>query len=211
MPGNVTFFAHDYFPYLASSSHEICPHPFITDISNLENELTKLTFQFQHIPTGIRMHTCLFSHMIGVRLHALGYKYASNDGHLFQDDLKPYKHPWGIWEMPIYYMDNMDFWMQKNWPDMKHSPFNPEIIKTAVKGDSLYVFDFHPLHIALNTRTHEDYILIKDKIMANLSPFVLRYNGRGAAVFFEELCYEMTKYGQRSYTCSEALKIYGCA
>ena len=37
-------------------------------------------------------------------------------------------------------------------------------------------------------------------------PFELRFQGRGTAVFFEELCEQMERSGQKSFTCSEALE-----
>jgi len=88
-------------------------------------------------------------------------------------------------------------------------PLSDWILKKALNDDSLYIFDLHPLHIALNTRSYDDYKAVKDKIInERISPFNLNYEGRGVRSFFEELCAEINKKGQRSYTCTEALEYF---
>ena len=206
--GKATFFCHQYFSVLEQTDHEICPHPIISDLLQWKNSLHKIDAQLTNKPKGIRNHSCVFSHMIGIDLSNLGYVYSSNIDRLFQAEIRPYRHPWGIWELPIYYMDNMDFWMSKNWTEFNHKPFNKKLIARAIEDiESLYVFDLHPLHIALNTRTHEDYSLVKSQVVnQGACPFELRFQGRGTAVFFEELCEQMERSGQKSFTCSEALE-----
>jgi hypothetical protein len=149
--------------------------------------------------------------VIGVELHDMGYRYVSQATHLYEPGLAPLRHPWGIWELPIYYMDSMDFWMTKNWPDLRHVAFNTQLIRTATEQDGLFVFDFHPIHIALNTRAHEDYQAVKDKIVRDgVSPFDVTFPGRGVRTFFQELCSAMRERKQISYTCSEALDRLAC-
>ena len=212
IPGNATFFAHDHFPGLHATRHEVCPHPFIDNLTTWQDSLATLVSRFPNPPKGVRPHSCVFSHMVGIDLHALGYRYISQAQNIFQTNLAPFRHPWGIWELPIYYMDNMDFWMPKNWPAAGHSPFDPKVIRSALDSDALFVFDVHPLHVALNTRTHEDYVSVKDKIISDgVSPFELEFPGRGVRSFFENLCEEMTKRGITSVSCSDALEHFGCA
>jgi hypothetical protein len=207
LPGRGTFFAHQYFPCLESTVHEICPHPWLQSLENWEDELKRATNIFPHRPEGIRIHSAVFSHVIAIVLKELGFKYSSNIDKLFQNNIKPYRHPWGIWELPIYYMDNMDFCISLNWQDIDHIPFNSNVINEAIYGEGLYVFDFHPLHIALNTSNHAKYLSVREKIIEHgYSPFDLRSNGRGVGEFFEELCSAIIKSGQQSYTCTEALQ-----
>ena len=211
IPGKATFFAHTHFPGLYATKHEICPHPFIDNLNTWQDGLAELVSRSPRKPTGVRPHSCVFSHMVGIGLHTLGYRYISQAQNIFQTNLAPFRHPWGVWELPIYYMDNMDFWMPKNWPEAGHVPFDPKVIRNALAGDALFVFDVHPLHIALNTRTHEDYVAVKDRIINDgVSPFDLKFPGRGVRTFFESLCEEMTKQGVVSASCSDALDHYGC-
>lgn len=209
IPGKATFFAHDHFQLLHASDHEIGPHPFFDDLRIWQQDLQKLVGGFPSAPRGIRPHSCVFSHVVGVGLHALGYRYVSQAHGLFHTNLAPFRHPWGIWELPIYYMDSMDFWMPKNWPKMSHTPMNPEVIQNAIESDALFVFDFHPLHIALNTRSHEDYASVKNRVIdGGESPFELAFRGRGVRVFFEELCEAMRARRIDSVTCMDALRLH---
>lgn len=209
VPGRATFFCHDAFASVAASPHERCPHPFIADLDGWQDPLRDLTQRVDAAARGVRPHSCVFSHMVGVGLHALGFDYVSQANNLYQSRLAPFRHPWGVWELPIYYMDNMDFWMPANWTDLAHQPFDRQWIDAALANDDLYVFDFHPLHIALNTRAPDDYQRVKPAILSGTaSPFDLTMAGRGTREFYLELCQAMTDAGHRSLSCSEALD--GC-
>jgi hypothetical protein len=211
MPGRGTIFAHTTFPELLTTDYEICPHPFISDLGKWDEDLIRLENFLPQKPLGTRPHSCVFSHMVGVGLKERGYVYVSQAQSLYATNLIPFRHPWGIWELPIYYMDNMDFWMCKNWPDIKHKPFRQSIIEEAIHGDGLFVFDIHPLHVALNTRSQEDYISVKELVVTQgQSPFDLAFHGDGVRTFFARLCSRMQEEGIRSYSCTEALRTYGC-
>lgn len=207
IPGEATFFLHQAIPALHSTTHELCPHPFIDNLSSWLPRLEALSRDLPVAPRGVRPHSCVFSHMIALQLHQSGYRYVSQGMSLYQTGLSPLRHPWGIWELPIYYMDNMDFCAQQNWPGIKHTVFDERIIDAALKEKGLFVFDFHPLHIALNTRTHADYSRVKDRIIRNeTSPFDLASGGRGTRDFFLQLCSAMRASGRQSSTCWNALK-----
>jgi hypothetical protein len=211
IPGRGTFFCHNTFSALAGTRHELGPHPFIERLSESQQQIAHLTRQFAEPPRGLRTHSCVFSHMIGIGMFEAGYRYVSQAQHLFQTGLRPYRHPWGIWEIPIYYMDNMDFCMTKNWSQLAHVPFRDSVITAALESDDLFVFAVHPIHIALNTGTHEDYSSVKARIVAGgESPFDLRFSGRGTESFYLELCEAIDKAATRSFTCSEALEHFGC-
>lgn len=208
LPGRATFFQHRRFEELETSNHEVCPHPLINDLNQWQDAIKQITDGMPSRPVGIRSHSCVYSHMIGIGLNSLGYKYASNVDRLFESGLEPYRQPWGIWELPIYYMDSMDFWFLNNWRGLRHLPFDPKVIRTALENDGLYVFDIHPVHVALNSNSPEQYARVKNRILSEgISPFELRSQGRGAGDFFEELCEAMERAGVRSHTCLEALQL----
>jgi hypothetical protein len=206
LPGRATFFCHDVFPCLERTRHELCPHPFIRDLSDWQAGLTDLTSRLGRRARGVRPHSCVFSHMIGVGLHDLGFEYVSQAHSMYQSGLTPFRHPWGVWELPIYYMDNMDFWMRTNWPSLGHEPFSREWIDRSLNDPGLYVFDFHPLHIALNTSSADDYQRVKARIIDDhVSPFDLTFPGRGAREYFVELCEALAGRGVNSHACFEAV------
>ena len=211
MPGKGTFFVHDSFSDLLTTDHEICPHPFISDLNKWDADLIRIESSLPHKPRGTRTHSCVFSHMVGIGLKEKGYNYISQAHNLYSNNLKPFRHPWGIWELPIYYMDNMDFWFNKNWPELEHKPFSNTIINKAMADESLYVFDFHPIHIALNTRCSDDYTNAKQRITdEGICPFDLSFDGYGVRSFFMDLCHEMSANNIISRTLSESLEHYTC-
>lgn len=206
LPGRATFFCHEPFDSLARSGHELGPHPFIEDLRDWRADLASLRARVNPAARGVRAHSCVFSHVMGVGLHDMGFDYVSQASPLYQQGITPYRHPWGVWELPIYYMDNMDFWTGGNWPDLKHQPFSSRWIQDAVGGPDLYVMDFHPIHIALNTRTPDDYQSVKASIVeGRVSPFELTYPGRGTREYFQELCDAMAAAGETSVGCAEAI------
>ena len=207
MPGRGTIFMHEVFEELFDLEHELAPHPLIEDLRNWDADLVRLQRRIPRPVNGVRPHSCVFSHLIGTGLEARGYTSISQTHCMHKDGIVPLRHPWGIWELPIYYMDSMDFWMCKNWPALGHEPFAKSIIDLAVGGDSLYVFDFHPLHIALNSASHESYQAAKPKILGAdpVSPFTLAGTTRGTRDFFVELCSAMKSHGIESRTMTDAL------
>lgn len=215
LPGRCTFYAHKPFrnlePFAEKGEHEVGPHPVWVDLDRWKDNLESITTHLTVQPRGLRSHSCAFSHMIAIGLNDLGYRYTSNADQLFQKGIRPYRQPWGIWELPIYYMDNMDFWMPKNWPELAHQPFRRDLIEVALGSTDLFVFDFHPLHIALNTPGYQQYSAVRSRVLeGGESPFALRYEGHGTDDFFREVCAAMLAAGERSYTCAEALAHYGC-
>jgi hypothetical protein len=207
IPGKATFFLWKPFKAIEWGKHELEPHPYLSQTREWADEVKTLVHNLKIEPRGMRSHSCVYSHTFGVYLKKQNYIYTTMTTPLFQDNLYPYRHSWGIWELPIFYMDNMDFCMVNNWPELNHIPFDTSIINKAIQGQSLYVFDFHPLHIILNTRTYEDYALVRDKIVKEgESPFNYSFEGRGTRTFFEELCQAMLNFDNLSFTCLDALR-----
>ncbi|MCC5635732.1 hypothetical protein LC593_07670 [Nostoc sp. CHAB 5844] len=205
--GEATFFLWKSFENINWGKHELEPHPYISETRKWSDEVETLVNSLQINPQGMRSHSCFYSHTFGVYLKKHNYLYTTMTTPLLQDNLYPYRQPWGIWELPIYYMDNMDFCMPLNWLKINYIPFDANIISKAIKGKSLYVFDFHPLHIILNTRTYNDYSLVRDEIVKEgKSPFNYSFEGRGTRTFFEELCQAMLNFKNPSLTCLDALK-----
>ena len=210
IPGRVTFFLHARFPTLSRTEHELCPHPFIDDLRDWKSAVAVAADHVPSLPKGIRPHACAFSHAMAVGLREMGYRYVSQANMLHDKRAVPTRHPWGIWELPIYYMDNMDLWAPGNWPGAGLQPFRPEVLRDALEGDGVYVFDFHPVHIALNTRTPVDYTAVKERILNGESPFDLACPGRGTRTYFLELCAGMRERNMASLGCWDALQKFGC-
>ncbi len=212
-PGQATIFQHRSYPALATQAHELCPHPIIHSLEEWKKGVERFRDEVAPGSQGVRPHSCVFSHALGVGLRELGFRWISQANNQYETDLEPVRHPWGLWELPIYYMDNMDFWMARNWPSSGHQAFSPAVIANALMNeDKLFVFAFHPLHMALNTSGPDGYAAVKSRILdRQASPFDLRGPGRGTATFYEELCDAMLKKNARSWSCSDALAQFGAA
>jgi hypothetical protein len=183
-----TFFLHDYTGSLAmefQEANEINPHPTInfghSDKSHIQIEET-----ISKKPLGIRSHSCANSHMLSVEWANSGYKYQSIEVDLGNANLRTRPLAWGLYEVPIYYMDNMSIWAKKN----KLGPYftNLEYLAEAMSTENSLVFDFHPIHIALNTKSVSDYEFKKDLVLReNVDPWELGDSGKGVRSFFEQV------------------------
>ncbi|MCA0425363.1 MAG: hypothetical protein LCH61_18935 [Proteobacteria bacterium] len=203
-PGRGTFFCTEAFHFLADAGHEVAPHPFLGDKSDWEAILREWRETFPKA-TCWRAHSLVFSQYVGVRIGKLGYTIASTVDTFGRTDISPFFVPWGVWQMPIYYMDNNDF----NRTDFDtvgdYRIFDPKFISQAVESEQVLVFDFHPIHYELNTPNYAYYVERASAFKAGEDPAKLRYDGYGARSFFDDLVAAMDKRGLKSLTLPEAL------
>jgi hypothetical protein len=184
--------------------HELGPHPFLAPGSDWEEELFRKREEFPRAK-GWRSHSCVFSNMLAVWLRQHGYRCSSTHDQLGSKGITPTWHSWGVWHLPVYYMDTMDLSAEKFSVRPSSVPFDHALIRRVIEAPGLYVFDFHPIHITLNTPTAEYYLSNRDRFRAGEPARGLRYSGYGTANFFEELCSQMTSAGLSSVTMEEAL------
>jgi polysaccharide deactylase WbmS-like protein len=202
IPGEGTFFCTRRYECLGPP-HEVCPHPLLEEGGNWEEELAGTRGAFP-AAVGWRSHSCIYSHLIAQRVAAAGYLYASTQ----LDPLppaRPFREAWGLWHMPIFYMDNLDFSQSRFWPGTTRVPFGEEIIERALADDGIYVFDFHPVHLTLNSASAAAYFERRDAFLAGEPLDALRCEGRGARTFYDELCARMERDGVRSVRMRDAL------
>ncbi len=204
LPGEGTFFCTGAYDSLAATGHELCPHPFLGPGNDWNEELTSMRRMFP-AARGWRSHSCVFSHTLAEQVAGLGYIYASTQDDLGSANLRPHRHAWGLWQMPIYYMDNLDFSHPRFWPDSSHRPFDPAVIETALRSDALFIFDFHPIHLMLNSHSAESYFARRDAFKAGADIAELRCPEPGVRDFFFSLVEAMTGAGVRSHSLGDAL------
>lgn len=202
IPGAATFFCVERHEILEETAHEVGPHPFLYSEADREQELARARAEFPQA-AGCRTHACLYSHMISLSLGRLGFRYASTQ--VASGQPLPIREPWGVWQLPIYYMDNADFSARRWWGDAAGNPFSDTLIEAALTGEGLYVFAFHPVHLLLNTPTPEHYLARRDAFVAGERAESLRFEGLGAAVFFERLRDALLEQRSESVALGEAL------
>ena len=202
-----TFFLWKPFRRFHTSFHEFAPHPFLPDNSDWKIIINRFCDNWGATSTVIRPHSCVYSHQLGVDLFQMGFLGISQNWTTSQQHINPYMHPWGIYELPIYYMDSMDFTIPKNWPNIGHTPFNHSIIQRALIDDKIYIFDFHPIHIILNTSSYSQYAKVKPSILSSgVRSTELRFPGYGTAVFFDNLLQSIRELDCPTLTCGEVLE-----
>jgi hypothetical protein len=205
-PGRGTFFCTQFYPSLAASRHETGPHPLLEPGGDWQTELSKMR---QMLPdaVGWRSHSCVFSNMLAIWLGKNGYRYVSTHDDFGRPGLKPNRHSWGVWHLPIYYMDTLDLSYRSHWGETAPAPFAPELIQRAL-GDGLYVFDFHPIHLLLNSPSPEYYMSVRDRFLKGEETSKIRFDGYGVRNYFDELCAAMRKAGLKSVASADALAHY---
>lgn len=206
IPGAATFFCTQTYECL-DEPHERCPHPVLLDQSNWEHQLT-VSREIAPGAVGWRSHSCTYSHRLGLTLAAAGYEYASTQMHPTRCP-QPFREAWGLWQVPIFYMDNVDFSLSRFWPMVEHEPFAPRVIEAALADPrSLFVFDFHPIHLLLNSESAAAYLERRDAFLAGDPLPGLRCAGRGARTFYDQLCAAMNTAGVPSFTIREGLRTW---
>jgi hypothetical protein len=174
-------------------------------LDNWDEDLLRLEQQYERQFVGFRSHSCVYSHLLGINLAKRGYQYISQADVPQGTKINPYRHPWGIWELPIYYMDSMEFWRMENYPSTTGGPFDLKILERAISGDEVYIFDFHPIHIALNTSTVSDYQLKKEAVIRGENPYSIRGSVYGIGEYFNDLCTRMKASNSVSSTLSSVV------
>jgi hypothetical protein len=206
LPGRGTFFLWQPFRDLILGNHQLEPHPFLFETRPWREVIEEFEEKWGRRGTVLRPHSCAYSHTLGVYLARSGYRAVSQATYQGEVSLRAYRQPWGLWELPIYYMDSLDFTMPFNWPQLGHKPFANDIIARSLESEGLFVFDFHPLHIILNTSSYPQYRSVRESIVSrSRSCFDLAFPGAGTRQFFELLVERMHGARISSLTCSEVL------
>jgi hypothetical protein len=204
VPGAGTFFCTQRYESLGAP-HELCPHPYLPAGGDWEAELRAMRDAFPEA-RGWRAHSCVYSHMLAERIAADGYLYASTYDQLGRVGLEPNREAWGVWHLPIYYMDSLDFSHRRFWPGGTHRPFEPGLIEAVLAHDGVYVFDFHPVHLLLNSTSAEAYFERRDAFKAGAALDGLRCPGYGSRDFYDDLCAAMREAGVDSTGMLDALR-----
>jgi hypothetical protein len=205
-PGRGTIFCTQPFAFLGAGGHEIAPHPFL-DGTDWEAEIGRWHAMFPEARSW-RSHSLACSQYALVCLGRLGYEIVSTVEMFGSPAARPLQSPWGVWQLPIYSMDNSDFARRDFGTLGALEVFDRRIVEAAVAGDGLYVFDFHPVHYLLNTPSYRYYEERVPAFRKGADTAALRFGGYGTASFFDDLVRAMDARGMRSLTLHEALQAW---
>jgi hypothetical protein len=125
-----------------------------------------------------RSHSFFDNSLIAKKFYEKGFKYDSNLCLNLQSGIVPLKHSSGIIRFPVFLEDDSHI-----AEGFKGSVSD---IVDIIKTPGLKIFNFHPIHICLNTPNMKYYEKIKKVVNGkNWGNFI--YNGSGARTFLMEL------------------------
>jgi hypothetical protein len=94
----------------------------------------------------------------------------------------------GIVNKPFNHFDNKLIRVPHFWEDDVHCLYNDDWgVDKYLKYDGIKVFDFHPIHIALNSESMDRYMSIRDKQQDSKVVFENRFDGYGSEKFLHNL------------------------
>ena len=180
-----TLFLTNGTEHLNTGSHELALHPNFSDINSLEDTIADISINLPE-SIGIRSHTLFYTARLLPLYAKYGIRYDSNVVMYNMASVQPYRLTTSIWELPIFFMDNIHFWMNP-FQDASFL-FDPNTLN--LETDGIKVFVFHPIHIYLNTDKMERYENIKTiyKNPTKLKRFINpESSGKGVRVFLKRL------------------------
>lgn len=149
---DATFFATHRSKLLMESEHEVGIHPNFntllkneskTDYKSIIDELVELYPNSK----GYRGHCLTNSSLIFDYLSSLNFIYESNCLLPYSKSLSIYKYPHNLIRIPFNFEDDVHFGFDK--------PFDIDTLE--LDQADLHVFNFHPIHIFINTGVSNHY------------------------------------------------------
>lgn len=201
-----TFFCTKPYPALkARDNIEIGAHPYLNDSTNWRESTYQLVDELEQFygakVQGVRPHSLYCSQTYIAELDALGIEYISSITVPFHVELVPFRYQWGPMEAPINFMDNMQLWRAGGG-------LSDGMVADTFRADIYRCFDFHPIHILLNTSVMDEYYAWRH-LPIGAAP-VRQYSNWGVADFFVCLIREAVKVGKANATLCEVVNNYGC-
>ncbi len=178
--------------FLGLPRAECAIHPNFT--GGTEDPAAQLRILQADFPSakGVRCHRLYFHSGLLACFHLAGLRYLSNDLRFLETGLRPHFDWSGMVRIPIY------------WEDDVHAVYfgGPRDLNALnLEKEGLKVFNFHPIHIYLNTSGLAEYQEIKNALVDEPGARKHRRGGRGIRTLFLELLRRME--GEKSSTLAE--------
>ena len=134
-------------------THEQAIHPNFLSM-NFEKHISEILELF---PTakGFRSHSLFFTERLRPILAKKDINYCSNVMLFEHPNLKPCMMAPSVLEFPLYFMDTFNLIMKGGG-----STFSSDVEKQSIAG--MKVYDFHPVHVFMNTHSIEHYDSFKE-------------------------------------------------
>jgi hypothetical protein len=205
-----TFFCYRPFRCLTGSVHEVAVHPYLatsTDwISTTKDLISRIEDENGVAVKGLRPHSLMSSQNYLVQLDSEGIEYVSSVCASPNTDSHVFRYPWGPVEIPIRYMDNMDLWARDK-AKITDECFSKSHIQNSLLSSGVYCFDFHPIHILLNTSRFDDY----NQWTVSGRPEIKSCTGidqYGVRSYFLDLCQAINGSSAHTELCIDLAKLF---
>jgi hypothetical protein len=196
----VTVFSTHASPFLTKAvgpELEIGIHPDFFRNAEHEKHIRDLLKIYPRAK-GVRSHGLFeYSGLLDIYKKA-GLEWDSTPLHYLQPDIRPFSHPSGITRIPIFWEDDDYFSLKPDW----------KIDSLGLEKPGIKCFDFHPIHLCLNTEKPERYQKVKAMqfdeavIKANTNPS----ENQGTLAFFHQLCHYVRSRNLRTALLGEIAK-----
>jgi acetyltransferase-like isoleucine patch superfamily enzyme len=182
----------------AINNHELAIHPNFSSRETEEDTVRQLLRLFPDAK-GARAH-CSYLHTRLTELYSrCGIRYDSS--YVLPQKITPFPL-FGVLEIPMYWMDNYAFTCDRR-------TFSPSYLKESAVSETgdVLVFNFHPVHVYLNTDSLERYEQAKQYYSNPEMLWKLRNRQRlGTHDCLIALLESLRKEDQRAHTMDEVLQ-----
>ncbi len=186
---------------IKDKKYEIGVHPNFTS-SNDWNEIIRDLKNIYPDAIGVRSHGLTQSSIIHGLFIENNLKYEVNTYIPLREGLYPYRRPVGQGKemicIPFYWEDDCHFF--------NYSSFDLSQLRLDKKG--LKIYNFHPIHIFMNTKSNEHYESYKQFYHQLEVLMDSRWKGKGIGTLFVELLQYLNKNRIPTYTCKEIYEEY---
>lgn len=192
---------------LDPSRFELGLHPHLPDRLDLNAALDKVR-PLAPDARGVRFHRLIQSTPLMFELGALGFAYDASLLLPYQPGLRPFRFPAPLVRIPYSFEDDVHAFVGRPWDDAS----------IGLTAQGLKIFDFHPIHVFLNTEDLSRYARAKAAGFTLSACRDLINPGPGAGRLLETLLRRIQNDGLHTYRLSELAEavargevIDGCA
>lgn len=203
-----TFFVTNSYPELLNSrrhEYELAPHtnPVELNEDEITRELERKIALCVKKPSGHRGHSLYWTERLRPLFRDYGIRYDSSTMMYLESDIRPFRVGYDLLQIPLFFMDFFHFeYCGFNGTD----PFSLNNLQLEKKG--LKVFDFHPIHLYLNTPNLDFYASVKAHYQQPEKLAALRYEGYGIQNFFLDIIDKLQQLGYQFSTLNQVLNSY---
>lgn len=179
-----------------AEGHERALHPnFLEDSGNESKILESIAVQYPEA-RGVRSHAMYIHSRLRSHYRQYDIVYESNYMQYLVNGVRPFWMLDGIIQFPVYFMDDM-------WFRSRKSPSELPNVTDLLSGDGLKVFDFHPIHVYLNTPSPDYYKTHKEIYNEPDALREARFDGPGVRELFVAILEEIERSGRETKSLGE--------